>query len=403
MSRDHAVVLGAGIGGLLAARALREHYDRITVVDRDELPDGPAHRRGTPQDRHPHLLLARGAQVVEDLCPGVLADLVEAGTPVLHRFGDTHLSFGGHLLSRDGPTPEPMYLTSRINLENCLRVRTADHATIRPRTTATGLVHANGAVTGVRLQTRSGDEELAADLVVDATGRSGRATTWLTELGYEGIFDAFGELAPPGWLDPLLDASPQRVAVHRFPSSLRRRYERMRSFPRGLLVVGDGLCSFNPLYGQGMTIAALQAATLRQTLAEGDDDLARRYFAAAARHVDVAWRLSVAGDLAYPNVPGPRPAWVGAMNRMVDVVLLAAETDPEVRDAFLRVSWLLDPPSRLATRRFAARVLRDRLLPARAPSGTAEKEVVGDRRSGNEECLRGAPPRASTALGDFSR
>ncbi|HEX3828935.1 MAG TPA: NAD(P)-binding protein [Sporichthyaceae bacterium] len=438
MSRAHAVVLGAGISGLLAARALAGHYERVTVVDRDDLPAGPAHRKGTPQDRHPHLLLARGARVLEELHPGLLADMVLSGAPVLRTFRDTHLDFCGHLLSRQGATPEPMYLPTRTALEAGLRARTARHATLRAGTTATDLIQSDGKVVGVGLETAAGREELGADLVVDATGRSGRAAAWLPALGfpapaedrvevdvcyvsafldlpehlqrailvsatparpwgiaggrtdgdrglvtaygyrghhpstdYEGIVDAFAELAPPGWLEALLETRPERVAVHRYPCSIRRRYEKLRAFPQGLLVVGDGLCSFNPLYGQGMTVAALQALTLRQTLAGGDRDLARRFFTAAARDVDVAWRLSVCGDLAYPCVPGPRPPWVAVVNRGTDAVLSAAESDTRVRDGFLRVSWLLDPPSRLAHPAFAARVLRHRFRAPRAPEAPA--------------------------------
>lgn len=436
MTRDHAVVLGAGMSGLFAACALGGHFDRITVVDRDCLPASPAHRKGTPQDRHPHLLLARGAQVIEQLHPGLLAELVAAGTPILRSFRDAQIDLGGHPLTRYGAPPEPMYQASRADLEGLLRSRTARAATIRHSTAAVGLIHSRGKVTGVRLDGPDGREELAADLVVDATGRSGRAAAWLPEIGYpapdeehvevdvcyvsallelpldlpqillvstspkrprgigamrvgatrflltaygyrghhpsgdrEGIRRAFAELAPPGWIEALEGAAwPDRVAVHRYPHSVRRRYEQLAQFPEGLLVVGDGLCSFNPLYGQGMTVAALQAVALGRALEAGDADLARRYFAAAAKHVDVAWRLSVAGDLAYPSVPGPRPFWVRPMNRAVDAILSAAETDPKVRDAFLRVSWLLDSPRSLAGPAFVARVLRRQLVTRGATS-----------------------------------
>ena len=80
---DHAVVLGASMGGLLAARVLADAYQRVTVVDRDLLPEHAADRQGVPQGRHAHALLARGAQILEELFPGLLADLAAAGVPVL--------------------------------------------------------------------------------------------------------------------------------------------------------------------------------------------------------------------------------------------------------------------------------------------------------------------------------
>ena len=80
---DHAVVVGAGGRGLLAARVLADAYERVTVVDRDPLPERAADRRGVPQGRHVHLLLTRGAQILAELFPGILADLAAGGAPVL--------------------------------------------------------------------------------------------------------------------------------------------------------------------------------------------------------------------------------------------------------------------------------------------------------------------------------
>ena len=106
---EHAVVLGASMGGLFAARVLSEHYDRVTVVERDELTDVPASRRGVPQSRQPHVLLARCGEIAEELFPGLLEEMITAGA---HRWNDGDLSrfnviFGGHLLKHDGAIPHP--------------------------------------------------------------------------------------------------------------------------------------------------------------------------------------------------------------------------------------------------------------------------------------------------------
>src|SRR5712672_851642 len=101
---EHAVVLGASMGGLLAARVLADFFRTVTVVERDVLPDDPVNRRGVPQDRHPHALLARGAQILDELFPGILNELVADGAPVWDdgELSKLYFSFGGHLLVRSG-------------------------------------------------------------------------------------------------------------------------------------------------------------------------------------------------------------------------------------------------------------------------------------------------------------
>ncbi|BCJ68762.1 hypothetical protein [Polymorphospora rubra] len=146
----------------------------------------------------------------------------------------------------------------------------------------------------------------------------------------------------------------------RFPASLRRRYERLRRFPDGYLVVGDALCSFNPIYGQGMTVAALQALLLRNLLAAGGTRLARRFFQGAARVIDGPWSISVGTDLRFPAVPGRRTPKVRFVNAYVERVHAGAAGDPELGAAFLRVLNLIDPPTRLLAPRTVWRVLRSR-------------------------------------------
>jgi 2-polyprenyl-6-methoxyphenol hydroxylase-like FAD-dependent oxidoreductase len=79
---DHAVVLGASMAGLLAARTLSDFFETVTVVERDVLPDDAANRRGVPQGRHLHALLARGSRALEELFPGLLDELVTTAFPI---------------------------------------------------------------------------------------------------------------------------------------------------------------------------------------------------------------------------------------------------------------------------------------------------------------------------------
>src|SRR5271155_2227629 len=101
---ERAVVLGASMGGLLAARVLADFFETVTVVERDLLPDDPAVRRGVPQSRHVHVLLARGAQTFDELFPGFLDELVADGAPVWDdgELSKLHLSLGGHEMLRSG-------------------------------------------------------------------------------------------------------------------------------------------------------------------------------------------------------------------------------------------------------------------------------------------------------------
>ena len=189
----------------------------------------------------------------------------------------------------------------------------------------------------------------------------------LTLIGYDGhhppaeadAFLAFFQaIAPPDVLAAVGDAEPlDDIVAHGFPASLRRRYERVRRFPAGLLVFGDALCSLNPAYALGMSVAALQAVALRDSLAGGDRDLARRFFRAAAKPVNIAWQLAVGPDLALPQVQGPRPLPVRAINAYVNRVLTAAERDPAVAEQFLRVIGLQEPPKRLFRPSMAVRAM----------------------------------------------
>ena len=167
------------------------------------------------------------------------------------------------------------------------------------------------------------------------------------------------EIAPADIADGIRGAEPLgEVATHGFPASQRRRYEKLDRLPRGLLVIGDTVASFNPLYGQGMTVAALEAAALNECLAQGREDLERRFLGAAAEHVDHAWEMAIGSDLALPEIEGERSLRVRMLNGYVDRLLGVAERDPVVATAFREVVGMLAPPSRLMRPRVALRVLR---------------------------------------------
>jgi 2-polyprenyl-6-methoxyphenol hydroxylase-like FAD-dependent oxidoreductase len=162
--------------------------------------------------------------------------------------------------------------------------------------------------------------------------------------------------------EPLGEALPAR-----YPASVRRRYERLERFPDGYLVTGDAVCGFNPVYGQGMSVAALEALALRDCLRAGPTaGLATRFFAKVSRIVDIPWGIAVGSDLRLPGVQGARTAKVRLVNAYLARFHLAAAADPVLGRAFLRVVNLMDRPEALLRPAIALRVLIGNLR--RAPT-----------------------------------
>jgi 2-polyprenyl-6-methoxyphenol hydroxylase-like FAD-dependent oxidoreductase len=434
---DSAVVLGASLAGLLAARVLADCYGEVTVVDRDELPDTATHRRGVPHGRHIHALAARGQQALEELFPGLTEELVADGAPAGDMLMDARFYFGGHRM-RPARTGLLLLCASRPFLEGHVRtrLRAIPNVRFRDRCDVVGLATtADGRrVSGVRVLRRadqSAEELLGADLVVDASGRGSRTPAWLEAFGYPrpereevqiglgyatriyrmspdaldgylAILDAATpELPRTGalqrieggrWMltlagilgdhpptDPdgflafarslrfddiyaaVRDAEPLDDPVgFRFPASVRHRYERQPRYPVGFLVTGDAVCSFNPIYGQGMSVAALEALTLRRHLERGIEPQPRRWFRDLARVIDVPWDMSAGGDLAFPGVPGRRTLKTRLMGGYLARLHAAATSDAHLSSAFINVAGLVAPPQLLLRPDMTLRVLLGR-------------------------------------------
>jgi 2-polyprenyl-6-methoxyphenol hydroxylase-like FAD-dependent oxidoreductase len=194
-------------------------------------------------------------------------------------------------------------------------------------------------------------------------------------------FEAFLRSLPvPDIADALRDAEPiDEPTRFTFPASVRKRYEQLSRFPEGLLVVGDSVCSFNPLYGQGMSVAALEAITLRRHLAEGGQPSPLRFLKDVAAVVDVPWEMAANSDLNFPEVEGKRTAKVRFLNAYIGRVQRAATRDAKITDAFMRVAGLLDPPPALMMPRTLLRVLgkgaRKAPPPARMPAPPAVPRI----------------------------
>jgi 2-polyprenyl-6-methoxyphenol hydroxylase-like FAD-dependent oxidoreductase len=445
---DRAVVLGASMAGLLAARVLTDSYGQVTVMDRDQLPETPMHRRGVPHGRHVHALLAAGQQALEELFPGLTAELVAHGASAGDVLANGRWYLNGHRL-RQAPTGLVALCASRPLLEGHVRARVRALSNVRflDRCDTLGLATTPDGrrVTGVRVLPRAdgnagAEQVLGADLVVDATGRGSRTPVWLEALGYArlqseqvriglgyatrtyrlppdalggdlgmlhaatpphpragalllleggrwmvtlaGILGDYPPTDPDGFLafarslrfpdlyQAIRDGEPLDAPVaFRFPASVRRRYERLDRFPDGLLVVGDAVCSFNPIYGQGMSVAAVEALLLRRHLERGVVPQPRRFFGDLARTVDVPWEIAVGGDLVFPGVQGRRTLKVRLVNAYLARLHAAAGHDARLAGAFLRVAGLVAPPESLLRPGVVLRVLRASPHPAAGTHG----------------------------------
>ncbi|MRG93919.1 FAD-dependent oxidoreductase [Polyangium spumosum] len=183
----HAIVLGGGIAGLVAARVLTDHFDRVTVLERDKPGSEGAFRAGVPQSRHAHVLLAKGHACVEQLFPGIGDEMEAAGAP-LYDVGERCISIypQGRLLRRRAGVE--LRLTSRMFRERLIRRRVVEggRVSFREGVVVQGLVPEGCGVAGVRIRNVEGGAEstVFADLVVAACGREAPVVDWLVALGY---------------------------------------------------------------------------------------------------------------------------------------------------------------------------------------------------------------------------
>ena len=431
-----AVVIGAGVAGLMAARVLQAHFDQVLVLERDRLEPARA-RKGTPQAQHTHILLDAGAAVLKTLFPTVAADMSGAGCWAVDAAADLRWFHFG-VWKKRFRSDNVMYLVHRPTFEASLRsaVEALPGVSIRGHTTVKGLVQdARGAVVGVAALDGASQTPsvVPCAVVIDASGRGSRMDRWLHELGVGPIersevaidmayvsycsrpardfptesvplavfpepprgrrigiiypvpgdrlmvtlaglvgdhpptdvegHRAFAAALPVAEFGDLLAACPVEGGVHqhRLPTACRRHFERA-ALPEGVLVMGDALCSLNPVFGQGMSVAALQADVIRQAFARAE----RRRRAAPdleglqakiAAACDVPWQMGVCENLRFPEVAGPRTRRLRALQWYLSRIYRASAKYRVVCDGFLRVMNLTRRPSSLFAPRIALRVL----------------------------------------------
>ena len=189
----HAVVIGGSLAGLCAARVLADHFEQVTVLDRDRFPTDAQHRKGVPQSRHPHAMLDAGRRQLERLFPGFDRTVLERGGLDLNPGLDMAFLRAAGGWGRRRKSPVTLLFASRILIESVIRelARKLENVRVLEETDVTGLlVQKEGGLraTGVAVRGADGAEtELEADLVVDASGRSTRLPEWLEKLALPPI------------------------------------------------------------------------------------------------------------------------------------------------------------------------------------------------------------------------
>ncbi len=430
-ARQRAIVMGGSLAGLAAARVLSDHFREVILVERDQFGAVGEHRRGVPQARHTHGLLAGGLRALEGAFPGLFEEARGAGGLGVDLTRDAYWCFEGGEYMRFASDLEGL-LISRPLLEGIVRdrVRRIPNVHIWDNCQVESLISSseNRRIIGIQIRGELAMRPVFADLVVDATGRGSHSPVWLETMGYrkpkedrievnmcyatchflrtpdhlDGAFVASIPATPDNkrggvivaqegnrWVVTLSARSGETVPtalgsfiefagtlpashIHnvisraqpigepqaaRFPASVRRRYEWMNRFPEGFLVLGDAICSLNPVYGQGMTAALLESVELDKALQEGSRHLARRFFARAAKIVDAPWSMAAGNDLRMPDVPGKRTLVGHVLHWYLAKLNMAARCDKSAVIAFQKAKNLLAPPQSLFKPSLMARVL----------------------------------------------
>lgn len=434
-----ALVVGGSYAGLVTARVLADFFDEVVLLERDPVDADTGSHPGAPQGHHAHAMLAKGGEVLETLFPGLRAELSAAGAPVFD-YGegiDFLLPAGTAPRTRTGVEIQTF---TRDGLERLLRRRVLalPQVTLLPGTTCTGLLRdGRGRVTGVTY--RAGETEgaglvaeLAADLVVDASGRASNLDKWLAEQGvsvpamrtvkakvtytsmnfdrpddghpdyfvaYQMLFaprvaragvllaveggrwtcSLFGfQQQPPtddtGYLEfahtldnPHLAEQLARRSVqeptYRYTNvdNRWRPYHLVKDWPDRLVALGDAVCVFNPVYGQGLTVAAMEAEVLHGMLARRRsagrplDGVAREFQRRVGRLLLGPWTLSTNSDLMWN--PQRQPAGARFAHWYNNRLFRVAVKDAAVWSRFVKVVNMTASPAVLFHPVVAAKVL----------------------------------------------
>lgn len=429
---SHAVVIGGSIAGLLAARAMLNHFDQVTLVERDYFHDGPGPRPGVPQSQHVHALLIRGQQILESFFPGLTNDLTTQGALLMDWTADWRFLTAWDWMPKHVSNLKGL-ICSRLLLEWYLRDRLLQMPgfNIKEATTVNGLTASHDAtqITGIVLAINGENSTLSADWIVDASGRNSKLSDWLVDLGFQrppettvnsflgyasrwyrrpseeaiegvivaakpGVTRRGGILYPvegdrcvvtlsgiekdypsanddeflafaKSLRDPAIARAIQTwepispIQCYRRTENHWRHYEKLPTLPDRLVALGDAVCAFNPVYGQGMTAAALGALLLDKLLQRPQrPGLALKFQKRLAQELMPPWLMATSEDFRWEMTTGDRPDWFSTqLQRYFDRVARVANHDPQVHCAFVEVAHLAKPPTHLLHPRTAWKAL----------------------------------------------
>lgn len=417
---------------MCAARVLADHFDKVTVVDRDSYPAGIEHRVGVPQSHHAHALLSRGLVELEQLFPGFEEEMIARGALKL----DPNECFAirriwGWAKRRSSGIKSLWASRPLTDAVVRRRLRGSGNVELRERASAVDLRIERAdrpKVTGVTVNGASGPETIEADIVVDASGRGSKAPHWFDTAGlarpkedlveaYAGYASRFYRRPPPDrrpkdwWWDGLwIEGSPPDfprggvafpieddmwlvtavgfskeyppgdergfveflgalespiiaraielcepigdVAVNRSTTNRFRHYETWTSELDGFLALGDSVCAFNPVYGQGMSTAAASARALEGAIRDvgvSPSALPKAHFAAQGKFLTGVWALAAGADFIWPATTGDRPPGSAMMRPYLNLLAESMHCDDRMMRRMARVVHLLDHPSLAAS------------------------------------------------------
>jgi len=447
MKNEHAVVIGASIAGLMAARVLSKHFTKVTILERDGLIEDGNPRKGVPQGNHVHVLLTSGLQAIEEYFPGILDEMCQGGVDPIAWSEEMRWYQHGSWKTRV-PCGVTFYPQSRVDLEGRIRarVRAIPGIQIQSGCSVQGLLFdaSRSAVTGVKVLQGEQESDLPADMVMDASGKGSRALKWLEEAGYPAppketqaidlvyvsriykktaatrdwkgmaahplpdlprggillpidaerwIVTLFGyagehpsvepeaflrfakELPAPDLYETLAEATPLSEPVKfTYPQEIRQRFDKVERFPAGLLLIGDAMCSVDPVFGQGMTLSCKEARALDGLLEKQTEftRLRRDYFRACQQIIEVPWLITLSEALRFKNVQGQRTVIIRVLQWYTGHVFALSAVHVDVYRAFLDVMHLVSGPEALFRPAVLGKVL------ARAMFGPRQPETRGE-------------------------
>lgn len=426
MTHSQVLIIGSSIAGLLAATVVRKHFDKVIIVERDRLPEQSQARKGVPQHRHPHVLLAKGQHILNELFPGFSKDLLSAGGIKIDWYND----FAWHTPAGWAPRFPSQLITpvcSRIMVEWLIlqRVKQFQNVEFREETIVQDLIFDQylSKVQGAKLSRKDQpdfSEELRVDMIIDASGRGSKLPETLEKNGFqpprETVVNPYlgyatrwykipqklhdwkmmliwndppeqprsGTIVPiekDRWIVGLMGADkdyPQTNETQflEFAKSLNqpdiyhaikeaepltnifgfrstanrlRHYHNMKDWPERLIVIGDAVGAFNPIYAQGIASSCLAAMLLKNFL--GESTFRTKNFASNfqkqlyQQFLKTLWLLTTNEDFRWTSTEGRQ---MGLKNRFmhwyVDRVRLLSIQNKSLHQLHMEVLHLLQSP-----------------------------------------------------------